>query len=49
VIRILNILVSAAGDGQSVGVEVDTDPVGLSFDCQSAVSVCGRDWILIGV
>ena len=52
VIRILDVLVptiAARVTGDELVVEVDADPVGIGFDRQSAVSVCGGDGILIGV
>jgi hypothetical protein len=35
--------------GNELVVEVDADPIRIGFDRQSAVSVCGRDRILIGI
>ena len=52
VIRVLDVLVTtitAGVTGDELVVEVDADPVGIGFDRQSAVSVCGGDGILIGV
>ena len=51
-VRILDVLVTtiaARVTGDELVVEVDADPVGIGFDRQSAVSVCGGDGILIGV
>ena len=52
VVRLLEVLVTiiaACVTSDELVVEVDADPVGIGFDRQSAVSVCGRDGILIGV
>jgi hypothetical protein len=49
VVRILDVLVTtiaARVTGDELVVEVDADPVGIGFDRQSTVSVCGRDRIL---
>jgi hypothetical protein len=52
VIRILDVLVAAIAAqmmGNELVVEVDADPIRICLDRQSAVSVCGRDGILIGI
>ena len=52
VIWILDVLVTtiaARVSGDELVVEVDADPVGIGFDRQSAVRVCGGHGILIGI
>ena len=52
VIRILDVFMTtipARMTGDELVVEVEADPIGIGFDGQTAVSVCGGYGILIGV
>ena len=52
VIRILDVFmttISARMTSDELVVEVEADPIGIGFDGQTAVSVCGGDGILIGI